>query len=115
MRTTIESVDVSVTTKKNALPTSKPLHGRFHLSPDFEKASFEEEEGEAVFFGERKSRRVFRGRNCAVHYNAEENKFIIRVQVLANRPSLEAALLDCEECLNFIDRRLKERAIKIGE
>lgn len=108
MRTTLESVDVSVTTKKNALPT-KPLHGRFHLSSDFEKASFVEEEGEAVIFGERKSRRVYRGRNCAVHYNAEEEKFIIRVQVLANRRSLEAAEMDCEECLNFIDRRLKER------
>lgn len=109
MRTTFEKMDVTVTTKKNALPTSKAVHGRFHLSADFEKASFVEEEGEAVIFGERKSRRVFRGRNCSVHYNPEEDKYIIRVQVLANKRSLDAAEWDCEECLGFIGRKLKER------
>lgn len=104
MRTLVEKVDISISTKKNALPTSKPVAGRFRMSPDLGNASFEEEDA-VVIYGDPKSKRLMRGKGCSVWYNPEKKTYKICVQV---NPDESPARPEWafEECMNFIKRRI---------
>ena len=104
MRIIVEGVDISINTKKNALPTGKPVAGRFKIAPDCETASFVEEDA-VVIYGDPKSKRLMRSKGCSVWFNAEKNMYKICVQVNPN-DSPARAEWDFEECLNFIKRRL---------
>lgn len=115
MRTMIEKVDLSVTTLKNALPTAKPVAGKFRLSQDLGTASFVEEEGASVIYGEPKSHTLMRDTSCSVKWDSKREEYIVRVRV---KPSLRAAMRgdwDCEKCMNFIKRRIKEKQLKTQE
>lgn len=103
-------MDVHITTLANCLPASKPAFGRFRVLPEQHVASFIEEESKVVICGEGKSRRLLRGKNYSVWYNAEKNQYKVRITL---KPSdLTAAMMaqcDFEECINFIKRREHEK------
>lgn len=104
MKTRIDKCDLTVTTKKNALPTRKPIAGRFKLSSDLGEASFEEDANGIVIYGEPKSTCLFRRPRASVwwHPDKKEYKISIRVPKDALLPLVEC---DYEECINFIKRR----------
>lgn len=105
MKTHLESVDLMVTTKKNSLPTSKPVAGRFRLSPEMDTASFVEEDA-VVIIGEPKSKRVMHGRTCAVYWHPEKERYSIRIAINPKDPRAKLiAELDFETCIDFIRRR----------
>ena len=108
MKVHLEKVNLSVTTKKNTLPTSKPIAGNFRVSPDWENAAFVEEEGASVIYGEPKSRRVMRRERSSVWWNPEKVQFTVRVQVNPNRSSVIKAEWEFEECINFIKTKITE-------
>lgn len=105
MRSHIEKVDLSVTTKKNSLPTSKPVAGRFRLSPTLDEASFVEEDC-IVIYGEAKSKRLMQGKSCSVWWNPEKRTYKVCVSMTTERPSVNQAEWSFEDCLNFIRRRI---------
>lgn len=103
MKTNFEAVELSVRTKKNRIPTSKPVAGRFRMSPDFDKAFFSEEEHASVIIGEGKTRRLFRRNTCSVRYNEEDEEYVIRIRVKTSKPGYDLmAECDFEECINYI-------------
>ena len=103
MKTNFEAVELSVKTKKNRIPTSKAVTGRFHMSPDCEKAFFSEEENASVIIGEAKTRRLFRRNTCSVRYNEDDEEYVIRIRVKTSRPGYDLmAECDFEECINYI-------------
>jgi len=105
MKTRLEKVDLSITTIKNSIPTSKAVTGRMRVSADMESATFVEEEGK-VILSEGKCSRVYRGQNCSVWYDAEKDEYRIRVTLKkVDNPSTMMAQCDFEECLNYIIRR----------
>ena len=104
MKATVEKVNLSLSTKGNSLPTSRAVAGRLRLTPDFEQASFVEENGTFIC-GEPKSRRVLKGKNCSVWYNPEKERYVIRVCVEKDSTPFTATC-DFEECLNFLKRRI---------
>ena len=105
MKTNLEKVDLSITTIKNSIPTSKAITGRMRVSADMESASFVEEEGK-VILSEGKCSRVYRGQNCSVWYDAEKDEYRIRVTLKkVDNQSTMMATCDFEECLNYIIRR----------
>lgn len=105
MKTTIEKVDISITTKKNSLPTSKAVAGRFRLYEENTKAAFKEEEGASVIYGEAHTKRLMRGKNCSVHWHDEKKKYLIRIYVDPNVSPAQPEW-DFEECMNFIRRKI---------
>ena len=105
MKTKLEKVDLSITTIKNSIPTSKPVTGRMRVSADMESASFVETDGK-VILGEGKCVRVYRGQNCSVWHDAEKDEYRIRVTLKkVDNQSTMMAQCDFEECMNFIIRR----------
>ena len=104
MRTLCKGVDISINTKKNALPTKSPVAGRFRIAPSCETASFVEEDA-IVIYGDPKSKRLMRGNGCSVWYNPEKNTYKICVHV---NPEASPARPEWafEECMNFIKRRI---------
>lgn len=109
MKTTIEKVDISITTKKNSLPTSKAVAGRFRLYEENTKATFVEEESATVIYGESKSRRVLQGKTCSVWWNPEKERYTIRITVAPSKKSSKLmAELDFETCISCIERRMAE-------
>ena len=106
MKTHIENVNLSVTTKKNSLPTSKPVAGSFRLSPELDTASFVEEERAKIVIGEAKTKRLMTGRGYSVRYNPEEGTFIVRVAMKPDPLSVTKATWNFEECISYIKRKL---------
>ena len=106
MKSTIEKVDISITTKRNALPIEKPVAGRFRLSPDCTAASFQEEENATIIFGKGKSKRIMQGQRCAVYWNSEKERFKICISVPPTRAGAVVAECDFEDCMKAISRRL---------
>ena len=106
MKTHIENVNLSVTTKKNALPTSKAVAGRFRLSPEMDTASFVEEESAKIFCGEPKTRRLMYGRGFSVRYAPEEETFIVRITMKSDLLAITNATWNFEECINYIKRKI---------
>ena len=106
MKAHIENVNLSVTTLKNALPVSKAVAGRFRLSPEWDTASFVEEEGTRVVCGEPKTRRLMAGNGYSVRYSPEEKKYIVRVTMQGDPLSVTKATWNFEECINYIRRKL---------
>ena len=106
MKSMIEKVDISITTKRNALPIEKPVAGRFRISEDCTMASFHEEDA-TIIFGEKKSERVMRGKHCAVYWDAEKKRYRISIIVDPSRPGFNVfAECDYEDCIQFIRRRV---------
>ncbi len=101
MKSYVEGVDISITTRRNALPISKPVVGWFRLSPQRDSASFVEDDAARVIFGEPKSHCVFRGRKCSVwwHPVKKEYKISVRLSPLESPCEPEWAF---EECMNRI-------------
>lgn len=106
MKTHIENVNLSVTTLKNSLPTSKPVAGRFRLSPEMDTASFVEEERAAVICGSAKTRRLMAGPGYSVRYEDETKKYIVRITMQGDPLSVTKATWNFEECVNYIKRKL---------
>ena len=106
MKAHIENVNLSVTTRKNALPTSKAVAGRFRLSPEMDTASFVEEEDTKVICGEPKTKRLMVGRGYSVRYNPEEGTFIVRVAMKGDPLSVTKAEWNFEECISYIKRKI---------
>lgn len=101
MKTTIENVKVNITTKRNSIPTSRPVPGRFKLSAEMDAATFVEEDGVCIV-GEPKSRRIYRGKNCSVWYNPEKERYAIRICLRLNMREIVFAESDFEECINYL-------------
>ena len=108
MEMTIKKVDLSITTKRNALPTSKPVAGKFHLGANLGKASFVEEENATVIFGKSNTERLLRGENYSIHWNRKKKMYIVRLQVYPTPISLRDAEWNFEDCVDFIKRRILE-------
>ncbi len=104
MRTLCKGVDISINTKKNALPTKSPVAGRFRIAPSCETASFVEEDA-IVIYGDPKSKRLMRGNGCSVWYNPEKKTYKICVHVNPNESPARPEWA-FEECMNFIKRRI---------
>ena len=79
MKTFIEKVDISITTKKNSLPT-KPVAGRFKIAPSCDIASFIEEDA-TIIFGESKSKRIMQGKHCAVYWDSKRERYRISISI----------------------------------
>lgn len=108
MRTMIEKVDISITTKKNALPTMKPVAGRFRLSKGLDTASFVEDEDATVIVGVRNGRRIRQGKDCSVYWNPVKEEFRMHLTIGNDSRSIILAECNFEDCLNFIKRRILE-------
>lgn len=106
MKAHIENVNLSVTTRKNALPTSKAVAGRFRLSPEMDTASFVEEEGLRVICGEPKTKRLMQGCGFSVRYAPEEETYIVRVTMKPDPLAIKIATWNFEECINYIKRKI---------
>lgn len=106
MKTTLEGVALSVTTKNNRLPEKKPAVGRLLVEAMEGRASFEEEEDARIISGEPKGVRVMRGRNAAVYWRPEENRFKISVFVSKEKSQVLDAELATEECFSFIKQAI---------
>jgi len=105
MKTIIEKVDISITTKRNALPIEKPVAGRFRISEDCSVASFHEEDA-TIIFGESKSKRIYQGSDCSIWWNPEKQKYTVRLQIEDNPCAVTKAEWNAEDCLNYIKRRM---------
>lgn len=108
MKAHIENVNLSVTTRKNALPTSKAVAGRFRLSPEMDTASFVEEEDTKVICGEPNTKRLMRGCGYSVRYDQKEEIYIVRVTMKPNPLAITNATWNFEECINYIKRKINE-------
>ena len=107
MQSIIEKVDISITTKRNALPIEKPVAGRFRISENCSEATFCEEDA-TIIYGEKKSERVMRGRHCAVYWNREKGKYRISITIDPRQPGFNfLAECDFDDCLNAIKRRMQ--------
>lgn len=109
MKTLIEKVDISITTRKNALPTSAPVVGRFRISPEMDVASFVEDEEAKVIVGERNGRRIRRGKDCSVWWNPVTEEFRIHLTVRCDTKSVLMSECNYEDCINFIKRKIYEQ------
>ena len=106
MKSMIEKVDISITTKRNALPIEKPVAGRFRISEDCTMASFHEEDA-TIIFGEKKSERVMRGKRCAVYWDSKKKRYRISILVDPSMPGFNVfAECDYEDCIRFIRREV---------
>jgi len=108
MKTTIEKVDISITTKRNALPVSRPVAGKFRLGATLEKASFVEEEDAKVIIGGSNTERIRRGRDCSVYWNPVKEEFRMHLTIGNNSRSIILAECNFEDCIDFIKRRILE-------
>ncbi len=106
MKTTLEGVILSVTTRKNALPEKKPAVGRLLVAAQEGRASFEEDEDARIVSGDPKGVRVMRGRNAAVYWRPEEDRFKICVFVSKEKSKVLDAELATEECFSFIKQAI---------
>lgn len=105
MKTKIENVDLSLTTKRSSLPTRNPVAGRFRLSPELDTASFVEEDC-TIIFGDAKSKRIMQGKGCSVWWNPEKRTYKACITMTTERASVNQAEWNFEDCLNFIKRRI---------
>lgn len=105
MKSIIEKVDISITTKRNALPIEKPVAGRFRISEDCTAASFHEEDA-TIIFGEPKSKRIMQGKHCAVYWNPEKGKYRISISIDPNQSgAFILAECDYEDCVTCIRKK----------
>ena len=104
MKTFIEKVDISITTKKNSLPT-KPVAGRFKIAPSHGIASFSEDDA-TIIYGESKSKRIMQGKHCAVYWNPEKEKYRISISIDPTQSgAFVLAECDYEDCVTCIKRK----------
>ncbi|MBO4550332.1 MAG: hypothetical protein J5733_06345 [Bacteroidaceae bacterium] len=109
MKVHLKGVNVSVTTKKNSMPTKKPVAGSFRMSEDWENMAFVEDDRASVIYGEPKSHRVMRGDRYSVMWDSKREEYIIRVRVKPDPLAVMNAEWNCEDCINFIKRKIKEQ------
>lgn len=80
LKTVIESIRLSVETKKNCLPGGKEFMGSIRISKDMSVAKFKEEEI-LHFSGPQKHFRLYKRQNCNVTLNTETQKYRISVYI----------------------------------
>ena len=108
MKTIVEKVDISITTKNNALPT-KPVAGRFRIAPSCDVASFIEEDA-TIIFGESKRKRIMQGKHCAVYWNPEKGRYRISISIDPTQAgAFVLAECDYEDCVTCIKRKEASR------
>lgn len=106
MNVHLKGVNLSVTSKTNSMPTSKPVAGRFRMSPDWENASFVEEDA-TVIYGDPKAKCLKRGRLCSVWWHPEKKQYKISLRIVpAESPQMPEWAF--EDCMNFIRRRIND-------
>ena len=111
MKTFIEKVDISITTKKNSLPT-KPVAGRFKIAPSHGIASFIEEDA-TIIFGESKSKRIMQGKHCAVYWDSKKERYRISISIDPTQSgAFVLAECDYEDCVTCIKRKEATREMK---
>ena len=108
MNVKIQGALLNITAENATLQGKKVAAGRFHLAPDWDRASFVEEKGARVICGERNSHRLLQGNNCSVWWNSKKKRYTIRVSMTPDMCGAIFAECDFEECLNYVKSRIHD-------
>ena len=100
--TVIEGCKLKV--QSNGYPSpNKPIVGNLTVSGEEAKASFIEDDTARVIIGERKSRQLYRGKNCSVWHNPEKDRYVVRIQIDGlSRAGITGGEFDAEICFNYL-------------
>ena len=104
MKSSIEGVTLTIESEKNALPIGRSVMGSLRVSNGLDCASFKEVTDTSG--GQRKNFRLYHGRNFAVRFNTESQKYRISITIDTEANLwTDQAENDFQRCMNWLAER----------
>lgn len=106
MKSTINSVKLTIDSKKNSLPINNGIFGFLKLRYDLSVANFREEWPQEIY--EKKTLRLKHGPGFSVRFNPQKNLYRICISIDADNPAWMTVVENFENCMGYIEKRIED-------